>query len=187
LTPDDVLDIIADSGLGWDESTQTGSVFHMVNARWSWRPPCGHLHRQRRRRRRCPLRQDRGGTCRSSPGLEPAVGSIAALTAIVVSLELCRRAPLAEQRRVTRRREPAASAQRGYGSDRTNAAARSVSAAPANITTCPASPDDRFSDETRNPPHRPCATCKPSDRRCAPKTKDEPQLSAIHRGMQRGA
>ena len=32
LTPDDVLDLVADSGLGWDESTQTGSVFHMVSA-----------------------------------------------------------------------------------------------------------------------------------------------------------
>ena len=32
LTPDDVLDLIADSGLGWDDSTYTGSVLHMVSA-----------------------------------------------------------------------------------------------------------------------------------------------------------
>jgi hypothetical protein len=32
LTPDDLLDIIEENGLGWDEETQTGVAFHMASA-----------------------------------------------------------------------------------------------------------------------------------------------------------
>ncbi|HEV8251542.1 MAG TPA: peptide ligase PGM1-related protein [Gaiellaceae bacterium] len=32
LTPDDLLDVVADRGLGWDTETQTGVVLHMVSA-----------------------------------------------------------------------------------------------------------------------------------------------------------
>ncbi len=32
LTPDDLLDIVAERGLGWDQETQTGVVLHMVSA-----------------------------------------------------------------------------------------------------------------------------------------------------------
>ena len=32
LTPDDLLDIVAERGLGWDDETETGVVLHMVSA-----------------------------------------------------------------------------------------------------------------------------------------------------------
>jgi hypothetical protein len=32
LTPDDLLDVIDENGLGWDEQTQTGVAFHMASA-----------------------------------------------------------------------------------------------------------------------------------------------------------
>lgn len=31
LTPDDVLDVIDESGLGWDHESRTGLVFHMIS------------------------------------------------------------------------------------------------------------------------------------------------------------
>jgi hypothetical protein len=32
LTPDDLFDIVAERGLGWDEQTMSGVAFHMVSA-----------------------------------------------------------------------------------------------------------------------------------------------------------
>jgi hypothetical protein len=32
LTPDDLLDVVAERGLGWDSETETGVVLHMVSA-----------------------------------------------------------------------------------------------------------------------------------------------------------
>jgi hypothetical protein len=32
LTPDDLLDVVEEAGLGWDEETHTGVAFHMVSA-----------------------------------------------------------------------------------------------------------------------------------------------------------
>jgi hypothetical protein len=32
LTPDDLLDVIDENGLGWDHETHTGSAFHLASA-----------------------------------------------------------------------------------------------------------------------------------------------------------